>query len=390
MSLATINHLDRQSTRDHNTPTLPFRRPLFVANSTEIGGGNTSLLALVQGMRERGLCPTIVHPEPGPMLERCEAAGIAGIVQKLFQPGWKQLLTTWKSLRAWRKILHDSQADLIHANEPFAARTVTLAAKLNKTPLVCHVHFDVEPSAADWIFRRLPSPNLFLFCSEKLLADNWPAFQSASPAALAQATCNGIDVQRFSPQPVAPGPLPRIGILANLIPIKGHRDFLQMASCLQTRGLQAEYWIIGADVHGTNYDAELKSHAQELGVHKSVRFCGYCEDVPAMVNQLDVVVCASHQEPFGLCLAEAMACEKPVVATRVGGIPEVVDDGVTGIIVPPHEPESLAAAVRDILQDPERAREMGRRGRERVCEHFTHAAYVDRVLAAYALLKSAD
>jgi alpha-maltose-1-phosphate synthase len=109
-----------------------------------------------------------------------------------------------------------------------------------------------------------------------------------------------------------------------------------------------------------------------------------------LLNELDVLVCPSHVEPFGRCLIEAMACEKPVVATRVGGIPEVVDDGTTGILVPPNSPELLATAVASLLNDAELSVRMGQAGRARVENHFAADAHVAAVLEVYGEVLGRD
>ena len=187
----------------------------------------------------------------------------------------------------------------------------------------------------------------------------------------------------FRPNPGRPRAVHRVGVVANLLPLKGHVDFLDMAAELTARGVEAEYWIIGEDVHRTGYKTELHNRTRELGLEDRVCFRGYCRNVPNLLRELDVVVCSSHVETFGMCVLEAMACAKPVVATSVGGLPEVVDDGVSGILVPPHAPGRLADAVERLLEDPELRITFGRFGRTRAASHFSHEVYVDKMLALY-------
>ncbi len=109
-------------------------------------------------------------------------------------------------------------------------------------------------------------------------------------------------------------------------------------------------------------------------------------EVIQLLTHAAVFVVPSVYEPMGIVNLEAMACETPVVASRVGGIPEVVEDGVTGLLVPPADPPALAAAVNELLRDPERGREMGKAGRRRVLEHFTWRAVAERTLELYRRL----
>jgi starch synthase len=107
------------------------------------------------------------------------------------------------------------------------------------------------------------------------------------------------------------------------------------------------------------------------------------EDVTQLYSHAAVFCCPSVYEPFGLINLEAMACETAVVASAVGGILEVVEDGRTGRLVPPGRPETLAAVLTEVLQHPDRAREMGRAGRRRVEEHFSWASVAERTEQVY-------
>ena len=125
--------------------------------------------------------------------------------------------------------------------------------------------------------------------------------------------------------------------------------------------------------------------ATTLGVDSHVQFRGFIEHgkLPDHYANADLFVLPSKMEAFGLVLAEAMASGLPVVSTRVGGIPEVVEEGVTGLLVPPNDPPALAEAIIDLLDDRDRMRAMGVRGRERVREHFTWDKVAERVVGFY-------
>lgn len=124
---------------------------------------------------------------------------------------------------------------------------------------------------------------------------------------------------------------------------------------------------------------DLESHARYLGVHEKVRFLGFCRDIPRLLSIFDVFVLSSLTEGISLTLLEAMAAGKPVVATNVGGNPEVVAEGETGLLVSPKDPEKLAEAIIRLLQNPELARKMGEAGHRRVEEKFS----LDRMVREY-------
>jgi glycosyltransferase involved in cell wall biosynthesis len=130
---------------------------------------------------------------------------------------------------------------------------------------------------------------------------------------------------------------------------------------------------------------EYAGLARTLQIMDQVHFLGHVEHgkLPAHYAKADLLVLPSRMESFGLVLVEAMACGLPVVATRVGGIPEVVEDGVTGLLVPPNDPEALAEGINSLLEDPDRMKAMGARGRERAKEHFTWDTVAKRLVSLY-------
>jgi glycosyltransferase involved in cell wall biosynthesis len=143
---------------------------------------------------------------------------------------------------------------------------------------------------------------------------------------------------------------------------------------------------VSLQIIGTGERTEqYKAMCRELAIEERVSFLGFIEHsrLPPHFSSADLFVLPSRSESFGLVLAEAMACGLPVVSTRVGGIPEVVEEGATGLLVPPNDPPALAEAIIELLDDPERMRDMGVRGRERVREHFTWDKVAERVLGFY-------
>lgn len=129
--------------------------------------------------------------------------------------------------------------------------------------------------------------------------------------------------------------------------------------------------------------AQVRSRIEALRLGDHVRLLGPRDDVPALMAAADLVVHPSHEEGFSNTILEAMAAGKAVVATDVGGIPEAVEDGVTGLLVPPCSPDRLAKALLSLLEDPARARGMGDAGRRRVRETFPLAKMVGEIEDLY-------
>lgn len=178
---------------------------------------------------------------------------------------------------------------------------------------------------------------------------------------------------------------PIVGTVGRLHPVKGHDDFLRAAQKVAARVPGALFAVVGDGA----LLPELERAARGAGLGSRVRFLGYQADVAPIIGLFDVLVVASRSEGFSLTAAEAMAQGKPVVATRVGGIPEVVRDGETGLLAPASDPAALADAIIALLSDPARARALGQRGLEVCRERFSVAATVRSFCEIYADLLSA-
>jgi glycosyltransferase involved in cell wall biosynthesis len=169
-----------------------------------------------------------------------------------------------------------------------------------------------------------------------------------------------------------------VGAIGHLSSVKGHADLLEAAARIVSRHPRTRLVLVGDGP----LRAELEARAQRLGIRERVVFAGVREDVARVLARLDVVVLPSHTEGLSNVLLEAMAMTRPLVATSVGGSPDVLRDGVSGLLVPARDPEALAAAVGRMLEDPERAGAMGRAARRLVEREFSRP----RMVAAYEAL----
>ncbi len=195
--------------------------------------------------------------------------------------------------------------------------------------------------------------------------------------------CNGIRPEQYDPDPAArarlrselgtSGDAVVLAVLARVTAEKGHRETLAAFRTLAPRHPLAELWIAGEG----DLTAELETTARAAGLASRVRFLGFRSDVPALLSAVDLVVQASHREGLGNSLLEAMAACLPVVASAVGGTPDVVLDGATGLLVPPHDVPALSAALDRVLADASLRTALGQAGRTRVEQEFRLEAEAD-------------
>jgi glycosyltransferase involved in cell wall biosynthesis len=208
---------------------------------------------------------------------------------------------------------------------------------------------------------------------------------------------NGVDLQRYAEQEACctlheeygiPEGAPIVGVVARLEPEKGHATLLEAWPLVLASAPSAHLLIVGEG----SLRETLETQARSLGLLPSigapdvparVTFTGRRDDVPAVTAALDVAVLPSYREAQGLSILEAMALSRPVVASAVGGIPEMIEDGLTGLLVPPHEADALAAAIARLLTDHPYADTLARAGKDLVHERFCVELMVRAVESIY-------
>ncbi|WP_223568360.1 glycosyltransferase family 4 protein [Agrobacterium tumefaciens] len=272
--------------------------------------------------------------------------------------------------------------DVICANSQKALFVCALAAKLSRRPLVWILHDIVTDPAFSATNRRASLAFARLFA--KLVAVNSEetgrAFiEAGGEANKVRIVYNGFDPARakvYEPGKAARlraelgfGPQPLVGLFGRLSEWKGQHVFLEAIAAME--GVQAV--IVGGALFGQEaYEARIREQASSLGLDGRVRFLGFRSDVPELMAAMDAVAHTSIvAEPFGRVVVEAMMCGRPVVATRGGGVTEIIRDGETGLLVPPGEPSALAAALGRVLSDPALAERLAQKGREDVSQRFS-------------------
>jgi glycosyltransferase involved in cell wall biosynthesis len=250
---------------------------------------------------------------------------------------------------------------------------------------------DTSPAERSWlepdVARRVDS--VIATCSDEAFELKALGVPSSS---IAVVPC-GVDTAHFTPDgPAAPrGERLRIMTVSRLVRRKGVGIAIEALARLVAEGVDAELVVVGGAGDASHLEADpevarLQAVIDSEGVRDRVTLAGRVEhdDLPVMLRSADVVVCAPWYEPFGIVPLEAMACGIPVVASSVGGLIDTVVEDVTGVHVPPRDPQAVADAVGALLADPERRRRYGRAGRRRAVNRYSWdrvAAETSRVYA---------
>lgn len=361
---------------------------LFVITRLAVGGAPQSLLTAIRGLMGRGyrivLATGYPGPEEGSMVEQARALG----VEIHFVPSLQRDLHPVRDVRAFVALLtmmRRAQVDIVHTHLSKAGILGRLAAYLAGVPAIVHTyHGDV----LDGYFSPIKS-RTFLW-AERLTGRITHRFTCVSEALKtrfqdyhlgpAEAFCaipNGIEVDAFVHVTRTPHKGFCVGTLAMFYPIKRLDLFVEMAFRIHRRRNDVRFVIAG----GGREEQALRTLAQARGA--PVEFLGICENRQAFFAELDTFVLCSDYEGAGMSVMEAMAAGVPVVATRVGGVPEMVRDVQTGLLVQPGDADVLADAVCALLDDAHRRQAMGQQARAYAQAHFSHEKMVDKLDALY-------
>jgi glycosyltransferase involved in cell wall biosynthesis len=356
---------------------------LYLLNSSQIGGGNRSLLSLWKGLREYQVVPVVSCPGYGPMSNMVIELGISLYVQPYLESGWTSPLNTAKNTWRWLSMFKKEKISLVHANDPHVARPVLLAAAIQGIPVIAHVRFPQKREYYRWVYKYLPKPHGFILNSRSMQEELGPLLLEACPRAKQWMVHNAVDLELFTACYETGNSVLRVGIVANLNPVKRHEEFIEMARIIACQSPEVAFDVIGADIDCTGRGDFLANLAEKMGISAKITFHGHVKDVYRVITKLDVVVSTSHKEPFGRSIIEAMACGKPVVAYAVGGIPEIIIDGRTGYLVPKGGVQEMARRVQSLIESRKLRGEMGMNGRQRVEEKFGVATHTNNIMNIY-------
>lgn len=359
-------------------------RVLFVDNHGDIiGGGQISLLALMDQLDL--FSPEFVCPAEGTMTNAVRQAGIPVQIVEMPPLRLRNVLTMARTVWRLSRVAHRSGAKLIHANGSRSMFYAGLAGRLARLPVVWHVRIVESDGWWDHVLSRLATR--IIAVSQAVRG----RFHFLSEEEKVQVVHNGVDLQAYVRgngmalrRRLRLGDGPLVGMVAQLIPWKRQADFIHAAALVAPAHPAARFLVVGTDPEpGRAYERELKELVAELGLEERVIFTGFVREMPDVMAMLDLVALTSESEPFGRVLIEAMAASRPVVATRGGGVPEIVVEGQTGLLVPVGDVERIASAVTWLLEDTGRRRAMGEAGRQRAVACFSIEAHVRKVEALY-------
>ena len=349
------------------------------------GGAQEHLYSLVTRMDHDRYDVSIVALSPGSAVRKLQRAGFSVLV--IDEPD------DAIAVGALAAHLGEVRADVIH-NHMYRAETVGTRAAIalgeigHRRPyVVSTVHSSRVRSEEDRQTLRDLTPHMDQLIAVSEMIETKIEHEGRVGAPVVRIY-NGVDLSRYDHQePCCTLPAEYgmeegsqiVGVVARLEPEKGHPTLLDAWPAVLREVPDAYLLIVG---EGSRREA-LEHQARELRIAHRVVFTGRRDDVPAVTAALDVAVLPSYREAQGLSILEAMALSRPVVASNVGGIPEMITDGETGLLVPPRDPGALATAITRLLRDHPYADTLGRAGHDMVHDRFCIELMVSAIQTIY-------
>lgn len=382
-------------------------RVVFLSSCVRGGGAGWSLYYLLKHIDRDRIDPIVVVPDRGIFDERFAALQLrvhvsAHLPEGLRQPRFRRhnLLTSTASrflnardigrtIGEVERLVRRHDADVVHCNNMMVKPIGVAASRRAGVPCILHAR-NVHERPAEVLFygglSRLASVHSVIANSS---ASAEP-YQRFAPAKV-RVIHNGVDLDdfdaasvprgRFRQQLCVPSDTFVVGFVGHLIARKGLVPLIEAAARLVQVRRNLVFVVVGRRPAGGSPGppAEFEALAERLGLGDRFRFVGFSADVRPAVADFDVLALPSFQEPFGRAVIEAMALGTPVVATRVGGIPEIITDGQTGLLVPPGDPAALASAIARLIDDRRLAETMADEAVRQVRDRFDARGVARRV-----------
>jgi glycosyltransferase involved in cell wall biosynthesis len=326
-------------------------------------------------------------------------AELADHTDRMFQvkvPRQIRPLQDLRGLAQLIRVIRLYKPQLLHSHTSKAGFTARLAARLCDVPLVIHTIHELPQNAT-----RSRLKKSVYWAMEKLAASWCDHLVTVSRVnqeqILREGICRpeklslipgGLQLQNYLARGPAPWNLPTdavvMGMAGRLEPAKGHADLLRAFAHLAPRNPKLHLVIMGTG----QLRQPLEQLRDDLGLQGRAHFLGWVEDLISAMAALDLFVLSSHYEGLGVVLLEALALGRPVVSTRVGGTQDIIEDEVTGLFTPPHDPAGLAEAVQRLLDDPDLAARLAAAGKEKVWRDYSAVEADQKILDLYLKLRS--
>ncbi len=357
-------------------------------------GESNRILLLAKELQARGHYVVIASPPHSAMIEQAKAAKIETFNQVNFRSGF-HLRADMSDVLKLARLISEKEIDIVHTHGSKDTWTAALATKIfSKRAVVVRTRHNIFPVRRHFLncflYRKLIDEVIAIseFIRESFIIDNFLPLQKVA------LIHTGVDLTRFNPSAHNGSKFRQefgiqadelvVGTIGGIVPYKGHRYFIEAAAQVLREFPKVRFFVVG---DGDSWlERELKERVATLGLTDTIIFTGFRTDIPAIIAGWDLLVHPSLQEGLGTVIIEALALKKPVIASRVGGIPDIVVHEQSGLLVPPADTNALATSILTLLKDEKLRQALADNGRKLVETKFSTEQLVTNTECCYYLL----
>ena len=357
---------------------------LYLSSSVNLWGARRSLLDILTHLDKKTFSPIVVCSSSGPLTEKLDEIKIPHriIKMRLWRKG-KYFPWIPSTVIRLAKLIRKERISLVHSNSHSDAPYGILACRFRKTPVISHVRDIIEP---DKVGKYLLKHADRIIAVSNASADAFKDMKNRDKKLM--VINNSLDMNEFKVTEDIRGELGIssddiiIGIVGQISRLKGHDVFLRAASIILEKNKNVKFLVVG-NIRRERDQELCEELINRLNIREHVVFTGYRQDIANIMSAIDILAFPTLKESFGRSAIEAMALGKPVVASNVGGVPEIVIDGKIGILVSPGDAEELANGLLELITDKKKREDMGKEGFKVVREKFDIKDMMNRIENVY-------
>lgn len=363
---------------------------LYMHNITEISGGERSLLNLWENLDNNQFKPYLIIPGEGEFSKEAEKIGVDVQFLEVPKLSFINLFKILKVLFILIWYIRKNKINIIHSYTPRNNILSAVIGKIFRIPIIWHERNLIYED-------RMDTTRRFLFLPDRVICNSYAVAERFRKrgriSSKVKVILNGVNLDQFNPLTNAErikkglrvGDRKIVGIITNLNRRKRVEYFLKAASMILKRFDNVLFLVVGGEFSDSERGRleELKEQAHRLGLNEHIIFTGFRRDVPEVLASFDISCHVTVKEACSRAIIESMAAGKPVVAMNDGGNPELVENGVTGILIEPEDINGFVKAVENLLADDVKRIEMGKKARMRAEELFDVKRNVQETEAVY-------
>lgn len=358
---------------------------LQILPELNVGGVETGTVDFAKFLRQHGH-ESVVVSNGGSMVAKLQSMGVKHYQLPVHR---KNLFTMMAMIKKLRRIIETEEIDIVHARSRVPAWIAYFASRKTKAAFIttCHGFYKNR-----WFSQVMGFSKLVIVPSESI-GRHMTEDYGVLPENIRRIP-RSVDLDKFTYQKneIVKKSSHVVAIVGRITPLKGHKYFIEAMARIIRQTPNVKVWIIGAPpADKYMYKEELEVLVSRLGIRDHVEFMGNRPDIPQLLSKVDVLVMSSIEpESFGRVIIEAQAVGVPVVATSVGGVLDIIDDGKTGLLVPAKDSESMAAAIVRLIQNTDLANQLVKNARAKIEKEFTLDLMATRTLKVYEELRKLE